>query len=400
MPRHEERVASRWPLHIKFHSWTPNSFAMACLLALSVIVAIGPGRSSHSALHASAATPNSATTPSSGKTAAKLSGSWVPSESTWGEDLSSPGYWAVRKSKTAAWPPPNEPRNGLMRAAPSASSVERISLPLRGFSRTGDDFEDNTAKADGKTYRTMCVRLCDGFYWPINYAVTKDKFKDDASACARTCGGPGDAKLFTYRNPGGEIEDMEDSDGRAYRKLQNAFLFRTKYEPTCKCRAHPWEETATDRHKAYALVQQVQKGSQVAAQELKVLRSKMQGVAKAAAKNKAADAKPSAKGKPVVIVKAEPAPQPGAESDNKPKIGIVRSKSIVTGAVHAPGGNASSRHFRSALPPDSAAVDQAQGGSSGVVILRYGTSAPVEVRLQSNNRATQAEAVVGQTLKR
>lgn len=394
MPRHDERVASRWPLHINFQSWTPTSFAMACLIVLSVIVAIGPGRSSHSALHASAVTPGFSTTPTSRAAVAKVTGSWMPSESTWGDDLSSQAYWATRKGKTAAWTPPNEPRNGLMRALPSASSIERISLPLRGLSRAGDDFEANNSNGDGRTYRTMCVRLCDGFYWPINYAVTKDKFKDDASACARTCGGPGDAKLFTYRNPGGAIEDMEDSDGRAYRKLQNAFLFRTKYEPACKCRAHPWEETATDRHKAYSLVQQMQKGNQVAAQELKALRSKMQGVAKAAAKNKAADAKPSAKGKPAALAKAEPGPQPGAESDTTPKASTVRS-SIVTGAVKASGG-----HFRTAPPSDSAAVDRALGVSGGVVILRYGASAPVEMRLQSSNRAYQAEAVAGQTIKR
>src|SRR5262245_44547891 len=37
----------------------------------------------------------------------------------------------------------------------------------------------------GETYRTLCVRLCDGFYFPMSFATTRGKLEDDAGRCER-----------------------------------------------------------------------------------------------------------------------------------------------------------------------------------------------------------------------
>jgi uncharacterized protein DUF2865 len=100
------------------------------------------------------------------------------------------------------------------------------------------------------TYRTMCVRLCDGYYWPVSFATVKDHFGRDAETCARSCGTP--AALYYYPNPGGELEDMVGLDGQPYKSLGTAFLYRATYDASCKCRAHPWEDAAAERHKSYA----------------------------------------------------------------------------------------------------------------------------------------------------
>jgi len=34
------------------------------------------------------------------------------------------------------------------------------------------------------TYRTLCVRSCDGYYFPISYATGRGRFKTDAAVCA------------------------------------------------------------------------------------------------------------------------------------------------------------------------------------------------------------------------
>src|SRR6185369_3937727 len=34
-------------------------------------------------------------------------------------------------------------------------------------------------------YRTLCVRLCDGFYFPISFATTRGQLADDARKCER-----------------------------------------------------------------------------------------------------------------------------------------------------------------------------------------------------------------------
>ena len=126
-------------------------------------------------------------------------------------------------------------------------------------------------------YRTVCVRLCDGYYFPINFAVTRDKLQRDSGVCASRCGAQG--RLFVHRNPGGSVEDMEDLSGRPYRQLRTAFLYRTELVANCKCQPDPWDEAAQNRHRAYALAQEARKGSKTAAKELQTLQDKMRQTA-------------------------------------------------------------------------------------------------------------------------
>jgi len=100
------------------------------------------------------------------------------------------------------------------------------------------------------TFRTVCVRLCDGFFWPLSFATGRDRLAHDARQCEKAC--PSRARLFLHRNPGENAEDMVDLDGRPYRKLSTAFLYRTHYVTDCTCRGQPWEEEALARHRAYA----------------------------------------------------------------------------------------------------------------------------------------------------
>jgi Protein of unknown function (DUF2865) len=105
-------------------------------------------------------------------------------------------------------------------------------------------------QAEGAS-RTLCVRLCDGFYFPISYSTARERFTGDASQCERQC--PDRSRLFVYRNPGEDIEDMRDLKGLAYRSLPTAFLYRSKYVADCTCRGNPWDEAERERHRAYAL---------------------------------------------------------------------------------------------------------------------------------------------------
>ena len=99
------------------------------------------------------------------------------------------------------------------------------------------------------TFRTVCVRLCDGYYWPVSFATVRDRLAHDARQCDKSC--PSRARLFMHRNPGETVEDLVDLEGRPYRKLSAAFLYRTQYVTDCTCRAQPWEEEALTRHRAY-----------------------------------------------------------------------------------------------------------------------------------------------------
>ncbi len=100
------------------------------------------------------------------------------------------------------------------------------------------------------TYRTVCVRLCDGYFFPISFATTPGRFAADEDTCHSRCRTP--ARLFVYPNPGGEPEQMVDVKGEPYTALKTAFLFRTTYNESCTCKPHPWEQEARDRHRLYA----------------------------------------------------------------------------------------------------------------------------------------------------
>jgi Protein of unknown function (DUF2865) len=131
----------------------------------------------------------------------------------------------------------------------------RLKRPKRtgwNYERTGWNYKSTgwNYKRTGGTYRTLCVRLCDGFYFPISYSTVRERFAADANQCEQRC--PSRSRFFVHRNPGEDVHDMVDLDGRRYRNLPTAFLHQTQYVADCTCRGNPWDEAALGRHRAYA----------------------------------------------------------------------------------------------------------------------------------------------------
>ena len=56
------------------------------------------------------------------------------------------------------------------------------------------------------TYRTLCVRLCDGYYFPVSFSTLPNHFQRDADVCQSQCAAP--AELYYHQNPGGAVEQM------------------------------------------------------------------------------------------------------------------------------------------------------------------------------------------------
>jgi hypothetical protein len=90
--------------------------------------------------------------------------------------------------------------------------------------------------APSGTYRTVCVRTCDGAYFPVSFATYQARFQDDEKTCKALCPAT-DATLFTYRNPGEDINQAVSVSGQPYSSLPNAFKFRTEFNPSCACKA-------------------------------------------------------------------------------------------------------------------------------------------------------------------
>jgi Protein of unknown function (DUF2865) len=93
------------------------------------------------------------------------------------------------------------------------------------------------------TFRTVCVRSCDGAYFPVSFATYQARFQDDERTCKALCPAA-EANLFTYRNPGEDINQAVSINGQPYSSLPNAFKFRTEFNASCSCKAagQTWSE--------------------------------------------------------------------------------------------------------------------------------------------------------------
>jgi hypothetical protein len=130
------------------------------------------------------------------------------------------------------------PFGGAFRGAPSQAGGGVLPNAFSPYAypgyRPGDGAGASSAIA---TYRTLCVRLCDGFYFPISFATPEGGLARDAEQCRASCGV--EARLFYHPNPGGSVENMMDLTGRAYSALPTAFKYRQTLVAGCLCRPPP-----------------------------------------------------------------------------------------------------------------------------------------------------------------
>ena len=83
--------------------------------------------------------------------------------------------------------------------------------------------------------KAVCVRSCDGGFFPVSYSPGRGGLASLNELCHALCPNA-EATLFTY-SPGRDISTAVSIDGRPYSSLPNALKFRTKYDPTCTCKA-------------------------------------------------------------------------------------------------------------------------------------------------------------------
>jgi hypothetical protein len=169
------------------------------------------------------------------------------------------------------------------------------------------------------TYRTVCVRTCDGFYFPISFATVPARFPDDEKSCKALCPAA-EATLFSYRNPGEDMNSAVSINGQSYSSSPNAFRYRQEFNPSCACKAagQTWSEALkTIDDKATA-----EQGDIIVTEEsAKKMARPPTKAAPAAAKKGTAPAGTTAAAPAAPAPEATTAgtaPATGAASDNKP----------------------------------------------------------------------------------
>jgi hypothetical protein len=103
------------------------------------------------------------------------------------------------------------------------------------------------------TYRTLCVRLCDGYYFPVSFSTLPNHFQRDADACQSQCAAPAD--LYYHQNPGGSVEQMVSATNQTpYTGLKTAWRYRKEYVQGCSCKTAEYQPPQTGDKKAEAPV--------------------------------------------------------------------------------------------------------------------------------------------------
>lgn len=96
---------------------------------------------------------------------------------------------------------------------------------------------DRNATRNGN-YQTMCVRSCDGFFFPISSSASPSDFGRDERTCQMMCPGTKIA-LYVHQAYRQESEDMVSArTSEPYSDMPNAFAYRNTNVPmskTCSC---------------------------------------------------------------------------------------------------------------------------------------------------------------------
>ena len=162
--------------------------------------------------------------------------------------------------------------------------------------------------APGGSYRTVCVRTCDGYFYPISYATNPGRFADDEKLCQQSCPAT-EVQLFTYRNPSEDINQAVSANGnQPYTSLPNAFKYRTSWDNACSCRkaGESWAQTLKNIDDTT-----VEQGDIVVdEQRAKQLSQPPRGGKPTAAPASVRTAAPPRAGQAPAAVQAAPAPKP------------------------------------------------------------------------------------------
>jgi hypothetical protein len=147
--------------------------------------------------------------------------------------------------------------------------------------------------------KTLCVRKCDGYYFPISQNASSSRYQTDAQLCQASCPNT-EAELFVQPS-GADVKDAVSLSGEYYSTLPNAFRYRTSFDAACTCKraGQSWVEALSQAE------QYVDKRST----DVTVTEEQAQEMSRVKPTAPAAPAKPAGKAPASAAKPASPAPQ-------------------------------------------------------------------------------------------
>jgi hypothetical protein len=92
----------------------------------------------------------------------------------------------------------------------------------------------------------ICVRACDGGFFPISYSARRANLEELAELCRAQCPNA-EVELYT-RSPWRELDTALSIEGKPYSEHPNASKFAKSYDATCGCKpaGRSWAETLAE----------------------------------------------------------------------------------------------------------------------------------------------------------
>jgi Protein of unknown function (DUF2865) len=201
---------------------------------------------------------------------------------------------------------------------------------------------DLTPSDQSSSFRTICVRTCDGYYFPVSYATSQARFRDDEQACQRMCPAA-EVMLYSYRNPGEDVAQAVSISGQQYTSLPNAFKYRQEFNAACSCRRQGESWADALRHLDDTTVEQgdvivTEENAKALSQPKPDLRA-----AKQTARGTKADPKAQAA--------ATPPPEPAAAATSAPVSAAPLPDATQPAAPDPPAAEPGKRTIRTVGPP-------------------------------------------------
>ena len=117
------------------------------------------------------------------------------------------------------------------------------------------DAELEEEPSDGKPRggpMAICVRTCDGGFFPISYSARSSNLDDLATMCRALCPNA-EVKLYTASQSKG-LSSALSIDGEAYSDHPNAHKFEKIYDPSCGCKppGQSWAEALAEAERLIA----------------------------------------------------------------------------------------------------------------------------------------------------
>ena len=104
---------------------------------------------------------------------------------------------------------------------------------LSGLPLGDDDPDADRTRTAGKA---LCVRTCDGGYFPLSAKASDSAVDGLEQLCKASCPNT-EAKLYTTASGGG-LQDATAVDGTPYTALATAFKFEKSFDASCTCKPY------------------------------------------------------------------------------------------------------------------------------------------------------------------